>query len=79
METIELVYCSTCQKDLPRNMFYIRYERVIYPCKSCKKEYYIKWKQINKEYHKTWQTENKDRCRAYNVKHRANKKKKPSA
>lgn len=78
MENEELIFCTSCETELARSMFYTRHERIIYPCKSCKKAYYIKWKERNKDYHKHWQADNKDRCRAYNVKHRASKKR-PSA
>lgn len=74
MENNELTYCAKCGRDLAKADFYIRNERVVYPCKDCKKQYYKEWKEGNKDYHKKWQVDNKEKCRAYNSKLRAKKK-----
>lgn len=63
-------YCKKCDTSRDESLFYKRNERVVYPCKICKKQYYEKWKSDNPKYHEQWKQDHPERESIYNKNYR---------
>jgi len=76
--TDKLTYhCKKCGTDQPEDQFYTRKttNKIVYPCKTCKGNYYRKWKAEHPDYHKNWKTEHPEKVKQHHKKYRDRAKK----
>ena len=65
-----MIHCNVCGKNQEKEEFYHRNNRIVYPCKTCKKAYYAKWRENNSNYHKAWRDANRDKTYQHIKKYR---------
>ncbi len=70
------VFCKKCKTAKPISAFYTSKKsgKRVYPCKSCKREYYREWAGKNPEYHTKWKAGNRDKVKEHNKRYREKRK-----